>query len=214
MKKPFIILTITTVVFVGSLALWLSPNAEKVNLGDKENMEQTTRENIDRESPVGDIIFKTSMGDIAVDLFEKDTPKTVENFLALARSGFYDGTRFHRVIDGFMIQGGDPLSKDLTKEALWGTGDPGYRFEDEIVSGLSNTLGTLSMANSGPDTNGSQFFINVGENTFLDGKHTVFGRVVSGMDIVITISKVATNGKGKTDRPIEPIVLEQVSVNN
>jgi cyclophilin family peptidyl-prolyl cis-trans isomerase len=136
----------------------------------------------------------------------------VENFLTLARSGFYNGTRFHRVIEGFMVQGGDPLSKDPTKEALWGTGGPGYKFADEIVPELSNITGTLSMANAGPDTNGSQFFINVGNNTFLDGKHTVFGKVIEGMDIVLAISQVSTKDKGISDRPIEPIILEKIIV--
>ncbi|MCR4261015.1 MAG: peptidylprolyl isomerase [Candidatus Colwellbacteria bacterium] len=162
---------------------------------------------------MGDVIFKTSMGNVAIDLFEEITPRTVDNFLKLTRNGFYDGTRFHRVIEGFMVQGGDPLSKDLTKEALWGTGGPGYKFADEIAPELSNIAGTISMANAGPNTNGSQFFINVGDNTFLDGKHAVFGKVVDGMDVVIAISRVNTTEKGITDRPVEPIILQQVVIN-
>ena len=157
--------------------------------------------------------MKTNYGTIVLELNPDKAPKTVANFLAYAKDGFYDGTRFHRVIEGFMVQGGDPLSKDLTKEALWGTGGPGYKFADEIVPELSNITGTLSMANAGPDTNGSQFFINVGDNTFLDGKHTVFGKVLEGMDVVLAISQVSTKEKGITDRPVEPIILEQIIVN-
>jgi len=198
MKNSFIILAIVIVILVG----WLLMRSDS-----ETNI--TTQKNIE----MGDVIFKTSMGNVTIDLFEENTPKTVENFLTLARDGFYDGTRFHRVIEGFMVQGGDPLSKDLTKEALWGTGGPGYKFADEIVPELSNITGTLSMANAGPDTNGSQFFINVGDNTFLDGKHTVFGKVLEGMDVVLAISQVSTKEKGITDRPVEPIILEQIIVN-
>src|SRR3989344_1688945 len=198
MKNLFIILAIVIVILVGWLLM--RPDSET---------SITTQKKIE----MGDVIFKTSMGDVTIDLFEEDTPKTVENFLTLARDGFYDGTRFHRVIEGFMVQGGDPLSKDLTKEALWGTGGPGYKFADEIVPELSNIVGTLSMANAGPNTNGSQFFINVGDNTFLDGKHTVFGKVLEGMDVVLAISQVSTKEKGITDRPVEPIILEQIIVN-
>jgi peptidylprolyl isomerase/peptidyl-prolyl cis-trans isomerase A (cyclophilin A) len=108
-----------------------------------------------------------------------------------------------------MIQGGDPLTKDDSKQAMWGTGGPGYKFADEIVPGLSNVTGTISMANAGPNTNGSQFFINVADNTFLDGKHAVFGRVIEGMDVVMAISQAERNQR---DVPVEPIVLQSVVV--
>lgn len=153
--------------------------------------------------------IKTNKGDIVLELYKDQTPNTAGNFAKLAGEGFYNGTKFHRVIDGFMIQGGDPLTKDDSMQARWGTGGPGYQFADEIAPGLSNVVGTISMANAGPNTNGSQFFINVADNTFLDGKHAVFGRVVEGMDIVLAISKVERNSR---DVPVEAVVLESVAV--
>ena len=154
------------------------------------------------------IIFNTNLGDITIELFSDLAPATVENFLKLARGGFYDGTRFHRVIAGFMIQGGDPLTKDESQKALWGTGGPGYQFSDEIHGENYNVSGTISMANSGPNTNGSQFFINIADNNFLDAKHTVFGKVTVGMDVVRRIEDVQTEGP---DRPVDGVVIERVS---
>jgi peptidylprolyl isomerase len=151
----------------------------------------------------------TNKGVITLELFGDQTPNTAGNFAKLAQEGFYNSTKFHRVIEGFMIQGGDPLTKDDTKQALWGTGDPGYKFADEIVPALSNVTGTISMANSGPNTNGSQFFINVADNTFLDGKHAVFGKVTGGMDIVMAI---ASADKNQRDVPTDPIILESVVI--
>ena len=154
-------------------------------------------------------VLHTNQGDITIELFDTDAPKTVANFTKLAKSGFYDGTKFHRVIPDFMIQGGDPLTKDDAQKARWGTGDPGYKFADEIHANNRNAVGTISMANAGPDTNGSQFFINVADNNFLDTKHTVFGRVADGMDVVHKIEAVATDA---SDRPEEPMVIERVTV--
>lgn len=151
----------------------------------------------------------TNTGDITLELFEDAAPKTVANFLKLAQTGFYDGTKFHRVIKSFMIQGGDPLTKDDAASARWGTGGPGYSFEDEIHAQNHNQVGTIAMANSGPNTNGSQFFINVADNNFLDSKHTVFGRVQSGMDVVSRIEGTATDAG---DKPVEPMILERVTV--
>ncbi len=153
------------------------------------------------------VTLKTNMGDITINLNRDGTPKTVENFVTLAQKGFYDGTKFHRVIAGFMNQGGDPLSKDDTQMMRWGTGGPGYTFADEITASNNNLTGTLSMANAGPNTNGSQFFINVADNTFLNPKHTVFGTVVAGMDVVTKINQVKT---GPNDRPIEPVVIQSI----
>jgi cyclophilin family peptidyl-prolyl cis-trans isomerase len=121
--------------------------------------------------------FKTEKGDIVVELFADRAPRTVENFVNLARAGFYDGTTFHRVIGGFMAQGGDPTGT--------GTGGPGYQFEDEFDPSLRHdAAGTLSMANAGPGTNGSQFFITYGPTPHLDNKHSVFGRVTDGMGVL------------------------------
>jgi cyclophilin family peptidyl-prolyl cis-trans isomerase len=153
--------------------------------------------------------FKTTMGDIVIAFDNANTPKTVENFINLTSSGFYNGTKFHRVIKDFMIQGGDPLTKDDSKQAMWGTGGPGYQFDDEIKSTNNNIKGTISMANAGPNTNGSQFFINVADNTFLNGKHTVFGHVISGYDIVEKMSNVQT---APGDRPVDPLVINSVEL--
>jgi peptidyl-prolyl cis-trans isomerase B (cyclophilin B) len=126
--------------------------------------------------------LETSKGTIVVDLFPKDAPKTVNNFVFLAREGFYDGTKFHRVIENFMIQGGDPEGS--------GRGGPGYRFEDETKSNPNkHKVGSLSMANAGPNTNGSQFFITHVATDWLNGKHTVFGQVRSGQDVVNAVKQ-------------------------
>lgn len=151
----------------------------------------------------------TNKGDITIDFFDADAPNTVANFTKLAKAGFYDGTKFHRVIKDFMIQGGDPLTKDDAAMARWGTGDPGYKFADEIRHNNHNVIGTISMANSGPDTNGSQFFINTADNNFLDGKHTTFGRVTAGIDVVEAIAETTTD---PADRPLEPMLIESVTV--
>ena len=149
------------------------------------------------------VALHTNHGGIAVELFDDDAPKTVENFLKLARDGFYDGVIFHRVIPDFMIQGGDPTGT--------GTGGPGYTFEDE-VNQHKVERGALAMANAGPNTNGSQFFIVTTQAApWLDGKHTVFGRVTDGMDVVDTISEVDTD---PNDKPREPVTIERVEVSD
>src|SRR3989344_2929625 len=136
-------------------------------------------------------MLHTNKGDITIEFTPVTAPKTVANFIKLAGEGFYDGTKFHRVIKGFMNQGGDPQTKDDTLSARWGTGGPGYQFADEIRADNHNTAGTISMANSGPDTNGSQFFINTADNSFLDTKHTTFGKVTAGMEAVRAIEATA-----------------------
>jgi len=162
-------------------------------------------------------VFETNLGTFELELFEDTMPVTAGNFIKLAEEGFYDGIQFHRVIDGFMIQGGDPITK--TDEVFrYGTGGPGYAIPDEHVAGefLTNVRGTISMANSGPNSGGSQFFINVADNTNLDfdkqplsSKHPVFGRVVNGMDIVDAISKVEVTDR---DLPMEPVVIEKLII--
>ncbi len=154
-------------------------------------------------------IIETNQGTIKIELFQDTMPLTTKNFIGLVDKGFYDGTRFHRVIPQFMIQGGDPLTKDLNKKRMWGTGGPGYEIKDEFVKGLSNVRGTISMANHGPNTGGSQFFINVVDNTFLDGKHPVFGKVVEGMDVADKISLVKRDGQ---DQPVQDVVIKSVKI--
>jgi cyclophilin family peptidyl-prolyl cis-trans isomerase len=146
--------------------------------------------------------FETSMGNFTIELFEAQTPKTVDNFVKLAEKNFYDGVIFHRVIDGFMIQGGDPTGT--------GRGGPGYQFADEIHPQLKHTSdGMLSMANAGPNTNGSQFFITLAPTPHLDGRHTVFGKVVEGMDVVKKIGKTPT---ARGDRPVTDVVMKSVRI--
>lgn len=151
----------------------------------------------------------TTKGNIVLELFDQQTPKTVENFVKLAKEGFYDGVKFHRVIRTFMIQSGDPLTRDDEQQALWGTGGPGYKFDDEIGPHNSNAEGTVAMANAGPNTNGSQFFINANDNHFLDEKHTVFGKVIEGMDVVTAIEMTPTT---PNDRPLEPVAITSITI--
>ena len=146
------------------------------------------------------ILLETDMGNITIQLYD-DMPITTGNFKKLVSGGFYDGIIFHRVIDGFMIQGGDPLGT--------GTGGPGYKIKDEFTNHNANNRGTISMANAGPNTGGSQFFINTVDNTFLDGKHAVFGKVIEGMDIVDKISNAKTSSG---DKPLKDIVMTKVVV--
>ena len=161
--------------------------------------------------------FETSLGNFTVELFADKTPKTVANFVGLAegtiewthpktrekhKKPYYDGIIFHRVIDGFMIQGGDPLGQ--------GVGGPGYKFADEFHPSLRhNKEGILSMANAGPNTNGGQFFITLGPTPHLDNKHSVFGQVESGMDVV---RKIGSSATGPRDRPLKDVVIQAVKI--
>jgi len=149
------------------------------------------------EAPMNTVVLDTNKGEIVIELYES-TPITSENFKKLITQGFYDGLTFHRVIPNFMIQGGDPNGD--------GTGGPGYTIKDEIFAGNRNDRGTISMANAGPNTGGSQFFINTKNNNFLDAKHPAFGKVVKGMDVVDAISMVETDGM---DAPLEPVVIKK-----
>jgi peptidyl-prolyl cis-trans isomerase A (cyclophilin A) len=172
-------------------------------------------EKSDEDNP--EAVLRTTHGDVRVELFEKRAPRTVENFLGLAtgerewtdpetgeprEDPLYDGTVFHRIIEGFMIQGGDPTGT--------GRGGPGYQFDDEFHDELTHEgPGVLSMANSGPDTNGSQFFITLDAQPHLDGRHAVFGQVLDGMDVVEEIGDVDTDAN---DQPLDEVVLESVTV--
>jgi peptidylprolyl isomerase len=182
-----------------------------------KELEITQPKNTNDMNPVA--VFETNKGTVEIELFTDTMPVTAGNFEKLVKEGYYDGIKFHRVIDGFMIQGGDPLTKDDSKMAAWGTGGPGYAIADEHIVGelLTNTRGTLSMANGGPNSGGSQFFINLVDNTNLDfdkqplqSAHPVFGRVIAGMDVVDAIAKVdVTPGN---NRPVEAVVITKASI--
>ncbi|WP_315373611.1 peptidylprolyl isomerase [uncultured Selenomonas sp.] len=147
-------------------------------------------------------VFETNHGTFEIELFEDKAPITVKNFIDLAEKGFYNGLIFHRVIDGFMIQGGDPNGM--------GTGGPGYTIPDEFHKDLKHdSEGVLSMANAGPNTGGSQFFITLAATPWLDGHHSVFGKVVKGMDVVREIGKVDTDFQ---DKPLAKVVMEKVTI--
>ena len=161
-------------------------------------------------------VVETSMGTIEIELYTTQTPKTVKNFVGLAEQGKYDGLIFHRVIDGFMIQGGDPDGTGRGGESIYGG-----PFEDEFVKTLTHSApGMLSMANRGPNTNTSQFFITLAPTPWLDGKHTIFGKVIGGMDIVEAIGKVpvskvtdAERRQGKSgDKPLTDVVMKKVTI--
>ncbi len=155
-------------------------------------------------------VITTNYGVIEVELLSSEAPKTVENFVSLARKGFYDGTLFHRVIPRFMIQGGDPLTREFpTDWRRHGTGGPGYVFADE-PNQVKLVRGVLAMANAGPNTNGSQFFIITAPATdWLQGKHTGFGRVTSGMEVVDKIEQVKRN---ENDHPLEDVKIEKIEI--
>src|SRR5882757_6702435 len=154
-------------------------------------------------------IIKTTEGDMVVEFWSDVAPKTVENVKTLAKKGFYDGTAFHRVIKGFMIQGGDPLTKDASKEAVWGTGDPGYKIKAEF-NDKSHVRGVISMARSAsPDSAGSQFFICHGEPKFLDHQYTAFGKLIKGDDV---LEKIATTPTHPPDRPDKLMGVESIKI--
>lgn len=146
------------------------------------------------------VLLETTKGDIKIELFN-DAPLTAGNFRKLVEKGFYDGTTFHRVIPGFMVQGGDPDGD--------GTGGPGYTIKDEFRPGNKNDRGTISMANAGPNTGGSQFFLNVVNNNFLDKKHPTFGKIVAGMDVVDAIANTPRN---RNDKPLTAVIIRKASV--
>ncbi len=196
-NKKRIIVLISLVALIG-LALFFTvgktaqkaPSDEKLPTGETKNM------------PTGStkVLLKTNMGDITIEM-NSDMPITTGNFVKLVNQKFYNGVIFHRVIDGFMLQGGDPTGT--------GRGGPGYTIQDEFTTHNRNDRGTISMANAGPNTGGSQFFINLVGNNFLDTKHPAFGKVVAGMDVVDKIAKVKTDSG---DRPLQEVKIISASV--
>lgn len=225
-----IILITSSILLVTGLTLWLGPVtpsndtiSNNSTSTDKEMTAPLAPKQLEAynvtmtndKNPIAQ--FTTNQGSFEIELFEDTMPITAGNFIKLANEGFYNGIKFHRVIDGFMIQGGDPITK--TDDVMrYGTGGPGYSIPDEHISGefLTNIRGTISMANSGPNSGGSQFFINLADNTNLDfdkqplsSQHPVFGQVLKGMDVVDKIALVEVN---PSDMPLEPVIIESVKI--
>lgn len=224
MQKTFIALGILLVLgILVSLISFSKPKMNTETLYGQENVVINNESNNNKPADIMNtqhgqrLVIKTSQGDIELELFTHEMPITTKNFVTLVESGFYDGVKFHRVIPGFMVQAGDPLTKDNTKKELWGTGGPGYTIQDEFVEGFSNVRGTIAMANTGqPNSGGSQFFINVVDNTPLDfdkapftSKHPVFGKVIEGMDVVDAIANTPTEGP---DRPVTDVVIQSITL--
>ena len=174
-----------------------------------EDKKEEKKEPAAMSEPKEVAVIKTSEGEMVAEFWADVAPKTVENFKKLAKSGFYDGTAFHRVIKGFMIQGGDPLTKDENQKARWGTGDPGYKIPAEF-SKKSHERGVLSMARSqDPNSAGSQFFICHGAPKFLDGQYTAFGKLIKGDDV---LEKIATTKTLPGDRPEKRMNVESIKI--
>jgi cyclophilin family peptidyl-prolyl cis-trans isomerase len=205
MKKSFAFLLIAGLTLAGCTSskkndgfISASNPPQSSPINNSTNKKGTTMKTLADFQPIEatQVTLKTSKGDITFKLFQDQAPLTTLNFLTLAKDGFYDGVVFHRVIPDFMAQVGDPLSKDEAKKSSWGTGGPGYSIADEFSAELThNKAGIVSMANSGPNSGGSQFFITYEPTTWLDGKHAVFGEVTSGMDVLeqITIGDKITS---------------------
>ncbi|MFC2103266.1 peptidylprolyl isomerase [Bacteroidota bacterium] len=185
------------ILSIGILLACGKENNDETNLNEKEIYSMSDSITV--------AVIKTSMGAVEIELFADQTPKTVENFTGLAGKGYYNGVIFHRVIKNFMIQGGDPTGTGRGGASFWGG-----KFEDEFVSSLKHDgAGILSMANAGPNTNGSQFFITLVATPWLDGKHTVFGKVIGGMDVVTAIGETKT---APGDKPVVDVVMETVTI--
>ncbi len=211
------LLILLSIVVVGGGVYWFKSTEPPTPTHNAYNQATTTQTIATTTTPITQpkptqimhATLHTTKGDITIEFFPQNAPNTVANFIKLAESGFYSGVKFHRVIRDFMNQAGDPLTKDDSKKALWGTGGPGYKFNDEISANNSNVTGAIAMANSGPNTQGSQFFINARDNHNLDSGYTVFGRVTSGMDVVLAINTTPTDS---SDRPLTPVVINSVTL--
>lgn len=225
--KQIIFVIIGSILLIGAIAGWVqykNPTPEVLLENQKELEGPLSPEELQINNPeVSNTMnriatFNTNKGVIKLELFEDKMPITTGNFIKLAQEGFYNQTKFHRVIDGFMIQGGDPNSKS-DDTSRYGQGGPGYTIQDEFIAApeLTNVRGTIAMANTGqPNSGGSQFFINTVDNTALDfdkppmtSSHPVFGRVIDGMGVIDAISAVAT---GDRDIPVDPIIIESISI--
>lgn len=200
MKNIFVLFL--SVIFIFSCNKSNSSNSNSFTEKENKIMNDSTSAN----DSISIAVINTNMGTIEVELFESAAPKTVENFIGLANKGYYNGVIFHRVIDNFMIQGGDPTGTGRGGESIWG--EP---FEDEIVDTLKfDKPGLLAMANAGPNTNGSQFFITTVPTPWLNGHHTIFGKVINGMEVVNSIGKVQTSKP--FDKPVKDVVINSITI--
>ncbi len=193
MKKLFLFSLIFSLTFA------------QLSIGQKSKVQTKTKQTKETKTQLV-AVFETNMGKFECELFEDKAPKTVANFVGLAEKGYYDGVIFHRVIDNFVIQGGDPTGTGSGGESIYG-----HPFEDEFHPDLKHDkAGVLSMANAGPNTNGSQFFITLAPTPWLDNRHSIFGQVIKGMDVVKAIGKVETIKPG--DRPVKDVVMLKVKI--
>ncbi|MDU2064932.1 MAG: peptidylprolyl isomerase [Sporomusaceae bacterium] len=200
MRKTFLMITTIFLVNMFFVSGCFSSTPTETEKQAKQSEPQAANQAEKAQNHVA--VFDTSMGTFKVELFEDKAPKTTKNFIDLVNKGFYNGLTFHRVIDNFMIQGGDPNGN--------GTGGPGYTIPDEFHPDLKfNSPGILAMANAGPNTGGSQFFITVKETPWLDRHHAIFGKVVNGFAVVLNISKVSTDGR---DKPVKPVIVNKITI--
>jgi cyclophilin family peptidyl-prolyl cis-trans isomerase len=200
MKKYFVAFALMVTLLALAAAGCASNNSQPKQLETAPQQAQTQTQPT-ATGPNSVALFETSKGNFRVELFEDKAPITSKNFITLVNKGFYNNLIFHRVIDGFMIQGGDPNGN--------GTGGPGYKIPDEFHPDLKHAQGVISMANAGPNTGGSQFFITLQATPWLDNKHAVFGKVIEGMDVVQAIGKVKT---GAQDKPVEAVVIKKITI--
>jgi peptidyl-prolyl cis-trans isomerase B (cyclophilin B) len=197
------------VALVFGVAVGLSAFAADADTKDTKKEESKTTVNTNEVA-----VIKTSLGEMVLEFWPDVAPKTVENFKTLAKKGFYDGTCFHRVIKDFMIQGGDPLTKEEANSARWGTGDPGYKIKAEF-NDRSHTKGVISMARSAhPDSAGCQFFICHGSPSFLDHKYTTFGKLIKGEDVLdkIAVTPCGPGGDGAASRPLTRVNVDSIKI--
>lgn len=191
--------------FVAFLFFFIGCNSEKEQPKETDQSKTETKEILNSGEKKMVATVETNKGTFKIELFDKEAPKTVENFVGLANKGYYEGVLFHRIIKGFVIQGGDPTGTGMGGESIWGK-----PFEDEFNPQLRhNSEGILSMANAGPNTNGSQFFITLAPTPHLDNRHSVFGKVIEGMDVIREIGNVKTNAQ---DRPINDVKMLKVTI--
>lgn len=218
MKQKNIFIVISLIVLVAVAYFIFDKKSENVApsespAGQTQSSQPTPTNTPPVKNNMHTITIKTNHGEIQFQTYDADAPKTVKNFIDLAEKGFYDSLTFHRVIDGFMIQGGDPNCNPSTSSGPCGTGGPGYQFEDELNPEAESykagyKKGVVAMANAGANTNGSQFFIMVADYS-LANNYTIFGKVSSGQEVVDKIAKVA---KDSNDKPLEPVIIEKVTV--